>query len=931
MRRAATVRAAVAGGLLLALAQAARAQSSGDILGRVRDSVTGAGIHGAQVLLDRRLAALSDSAGGYRIRGVHSGWHAVTVRVIGYAVVTHDSVQVRAGEATLLDIVLAPQAVQLKEVTVQAAPDVVLDPLAVADAQRVTAGDLRRLPVSTLEEAVALSAGAVGESYRGGRLGEQAFVIDGLGVKDQFDASTGTLGLRVPPVILTEASLITNGFSARYGQAISGLINVVTKDGGDRWRGRASYETDRGLGPSLDHGLDRVVLEADGPLPGGIKLLGAVDATGRLDADPVNAPAPSDPALVAHDPRARQPYMLPHDGGEQIDAAGKLTVPFAGRQTLRLFALRSVGQQLLFDPAYKYDLAFAPAQRETGTLLSGHLQLVSPPTSATSVLADLRVGYFDRRFERGTLTAQPTDRFGAFTGSTWRFVGEGLAQRLDTAAADGPVPGFAVPEYSTATPWGVPAFFLGGGSDGEIAWNRFREIRGQLDVDLGLSRNADVYVGGELARQRVQTFQRVLSYLPVGDTVPPAAAADFSPTSGAAYAETQVRLQDIALTFGLRYDEFDTHAVGPGALRAGAHGSLNPRFAVSTVLHGATFVASWGRFSQAPDYQYLVDAAFDDTMRTGRFRVGNPDLGFEQATQYEFSLRVRPTAGTSLRVNGYVKQLEGLVASVPFGVNPDSTIFGNADYGSVKGVEILFDRSLKNGWGFKVAYTLQVATATASNSFELLRSIHLVGADTVSPGGVEFPLDYDRRHGLTVIGQGGTPRAFGPRLLGVRPLGGLEGAAIFRFASGLPYTRTDITGDTIVGGINGWRLPSQMTLDVLLRRPLRLLATRGSVYLDVRNLLGARNVLSVRRASGTPGMTGQQIQAAALAAYQAHPEAIPYESPRYRAWADTNHDGYVEGEAELLPLYLAAARDYYQPLFAYGPPRLVRLGVELIF
>ena len=61
------------------------------------------------------------------------------------------------------------------------------------------------------------------------------------------------------------------------------------------------------------------------------------------------------------------------------------------------------------------------------------------------------------------------------------------------------------------------------------------------------------------------------------------------------------------------------------------------------------------------------------------------------------------------------------------------------------------------------------------------------------------------------------------------------------------------------------------------------------------------------------------------------PEAIPYESPRYRAWADLDHNGYVDGPAELMPLYLAAARDYTQPIFAYGPPRLVRLGVELVF
>ena len=41
------------------------------------------------------------------------------------------------------------------------------------------------------------------------------------------------------------------------------------------------------------------------------------------------------------------------------------------------------------------------------------------------------------------------------------------------------------------------------------------------------------------------------------------------------------------------------------------------------------------------------------------------------------------------------------------------------------------------------------------------------------------------------------------------------------------------------------------------------------------------------------------------AAYQAHPEPIPYESPRYRRWADTDGDGLIAGQSELLPLYFA--------------------------
>jgi hypothetical protein len=103
------------------------------------------------------------------------------------------------------------------------------------------------------------------------------------------------------------------------------------------------------------------------------------------------------------------------------------------------------------------------------------------------------------------------------------------------------------------------------------------------------------------------------------------------------------------------------------------------------------------------------------------------------------------------------------------------------------------------------------------------------------------------------------------------------------------------------------------------------------VYLDVRNLFNAVNIEAVRRDVGSPGPSTGEIQTMATNAYNAHPEAIPYESPRYRAWADVNHDGYISGQAELMPLYLAAARDFTQPIFQYGPPRLFRIGVEFEF
>ena len=897
------------------------AQTSGAIAGNVRDAVTGQPMPQVRVVVDGRQTGNSDTTGAYRVREVRSGWHRVEALVIGYRAGRRDSVLVRAGETTIVDFVLQPVAMQLDSVVVEAAPDPVLDPLVVSDVQRITSEEIRRLPITTLEEAVSLAAGSVGSSYRGGRLGQQSFIIDGLGVKNGLDAANGPLGLRLPPDILTEASLVTNGFSARYGQALSALVNVVTKDGGDRWDGRVAYETDRPFGGTWDMGLDRLLVAADGPLPGGLGAAAVLDAQGQLDADPVNAPPPMDP----RDPRNGNPALLPHNSGERLDAGLKLRVPLGTKHTLRFFGLRSAEQRLLFDPAYKYDLDFAPAMRVTGTLLTGHLQ-----RATAGLTADLRFGAFDREFTRGTLASSPDYEVGAFTGERFRFVGEDLARAQDVATATAPIPGFRTPDYSVLTEWGVPAFFIGGGSRGEIAWNHYREYRGQLDLTIPAGNELDILLGGDIARQHVNTFQRVLGYLPAGDSItPPPTAADFVNTTGAAYFETALRGKDFGLVFGVRYENFSAAPVA-GAPPPKVQHTFNPRLAFSTVLKGATFVASWGRFSQAPDLQYLTDAAFDDTMRTGRYRRGNPNLGFEGATQYEFSLRTRPSAFTSLRINVFQKSLSGMVASVPLGIDPDSTIFGNSDYGTVRGAEAIVEREMHDWWGVRIAYTLQEANATATDAYQLVRRIRLdPSGDTINPARIEYPLDYDRRHAVTAILQARVPDAVGPQIGAMRPIAALEIATIVRYSTGLPYSRTNATGDTLIGLPNSYRLPAQSTIDLLIRRPLRIGGRRGSLYVDVRNLLNRQNVVLVRRDVGEPQPTPAVIQSLAGQAYQAHPEPIPYESPRYRAFADLDGNGLIEGPNELMPLYVAAAQDFSQGLFTYGPPRLIRLGVEI--
>jgi hypothetical protein len=909
--------------IALALALAPRneawGQSDAGLRGTVVEATTGRPVAGVRVTLTPgNRGAITNAQGGYSVPELRPGRYRVTARAVGYREDTRDSVSLAGGQTTVLDFVLRPEAVPLEQITVEAQRDPVLDPKVAATTRTITPADLRQLPVTTLEEAVELQAGVTGGSFRGGRVGQELFIVDGLGVKNQLDAAGGVLGLRIPAAALEEAALITNGFSARYGQALSGMVNVVTRDGPERLEGSVTYESDRPLGNGGDYGLDRVAASVGGPL-GPLRVLAVLDARARLDDDPVNAPPPTDTL----DPRFDSPWLLPHNSGEAIDLFAKATLPLGQRHVVRLLGAASDQRRLLFDPALKYDPDRGPAQEINGRLGLFQYQFASAPDSQAATVVDFRLGYFEKQALRAPLVSAPGYDFGGFTLGGFEFAGESLARARDTAATVAAVPGFAGPEPSVRSPWGVPGFFMTESPRGELLWNRFRELRLRLDAFLGRGPATDLRFGAEYSPQRVETFTRLEAFRPVADGAPAPRSSAFSPFAAAAYVEAQHRWDDLAITVGLRGDLFNARGAGTAAL-GGTKRAVSPRLAVSTILGRATVVASVGRFAQPPDFQYLVDAAFDDSLRTGRFRRGNPSLGFETATQYELHVRVRATGATAVRMGAYVKRLDGLVASVPVGLDPDSAVFGNADYGTVRGLETSIERTGPH-LDVRLSYVLQSAEATATNALDFFRRLRIspVG-DTIIPAVVTFPLDFDQRHQAVALLRARAPDAW-PGWIRATELG-----AVGRWSSGLPFSRTNLTADSIIGLPNSHRLPATWTVDVRLGRAFRIGGLDLELWADARNLTGRRNVVAVRRDTGSPAPGDVQIQAMADSAYAARPFPIPYESPAYRTAADTDGNGLVEG-AELREFYLRAARDYLQPLFAYGTPRLMRLGMRVGF
>ncbi len=110
----------------------------------------------------------------------------------------------------------------------------------------ISAEDIKNALVENVSDVVAQQAGIVKEDneihIRGGRTYENAFLLNGVSVQDPL-AGTG-FGLQLSANAIEEVDVITGGFNAEYGQATSGVVNVKTKEGGDKYSGYVSYKTD---------------------------------------------------------------------------------------------------------------------------------------------------------------------------------------------------------------------------------------------------------------------------------------------------------------------------------------------------------------------------------------------------------------------------------------------------------------------------------------------------------------------------------------------------------------------------------------------------------------------------------------------------------------------------------------------------------------
>jgi len=214
--------------LLILLTASNLFSQTGKITGHINDASTGEPLLGVNVLVEgTTMGAATNMDGYYVILNVRPGTYSLRASMIGYATKTISNLDVNIDQTTEANFELADQSIQTEEVVVVAVKPIIQKDVS-SSSININFESIEVLPVSSISSAIGLQAGIDGSSFRGGGADQTSWMLNGVSLRDERNNQSYT-GISLTSV--EEVQVLTGGFNAEYGEARSGIVNVVTKEG----------------------------------------------------------------------------------------------------------------------------------------------------------------------------------------------------------------------------------------------------------------------------------------------------------------------------------------------------------------------------------------------------------------------------------------------------------------------------------------------------------------------------------------------------------------------------------------------------------------------------------------------------------------------------------------------------------------------------
>lgn len=835
---------------LIMVSAQAFAGVTGKVSGTVVNEQNEEPVMGATVrVLGTDLVATTDEEGEYFIINVPSGKYDVSVTHVGYGSVTKKDVRVLLDLTSPVDFGLRQMAVELKREMVVYATEPPVQKDLTASKVIFTSDRLRNLPnVVNIQSVLFNYPGVVQDRdkdlhVRGGRAGQVAFFYDGFSVMDPFTANTG---IRIMPSALEELSLTSGGFTAEYGEALSGVVSAVTPEGGSNYHGRIrayqgathAYDVISGDWNSLDFNANRSVsFNFSGPVPG-------------LDSKRYT--------FFAAGEYLRDNGYLPHNSGVGYSGTAKLSAQPMPRLKLTanvkyydswgdLYTHRDVNGR-----SYDFNLDGLPSYEKNAYLggFSGNYAITDYSVLSTSI----------SRFKTNTLIA-PSHLLDKHW-SEWPGYSEDAEGNYDgTIHRDN-----YLNDADYSDPYEATGFATGDDFNPRYSWREAAYNAFATSYLSQINKRNQVKIGFDYTRYEVEwDAKQFYNSKPYGEIY------TSNPVYMSAFAQDKIEYDDFIINLGLRWDYRNadiSYNVTPDTVasyrEAKSQTRVSPRLGVSfPITDKSVMHFNYGLYYQAPQYSYMY-TNLDGDLNSGLPLLGNPDLAPEQTVAYELGLDHMINDGLRIDLTAYYKDIKDLVTTRKALADHPSyraTRFLNGDYGAVKGLDIAVDK-LANGSFFSasVAYSYMIATGNGSDALDPYYT-YLYSTEDSLPPMKEYSLDFDQRHTVTATLDIRMPADWRGKVFGMIVPGGWGINVKGYYGSGLPYTKADAMGNRF-GERNEGRLPANHTVDMRFNKDFRLGAQRQllSFFVEVDNLFNRRNVLDVYAYTGQPDTDNRRAQ-----------------------------------------------------------------------
>ncbi len=828
-------------GLLLIFPLLLSAGVTGKITGIVVDAGTSEPLIGVNVIIDGTgIGASTDIDGYYNIIGIPPGSYSIRASYIAYSLTILTDVKVMVDLTTEANFNLQPEVLEGSVVTVVArAPTVRKD--VTSTSYRVGAEEIEALQVENLSDLINLQAGVVEGHFRGGRSGEVMYIVDGIPINDSY---SGDVPLDVENDMIQAMEVISGTFNAEYGQAMSGIVNIVTKEGQDYLKGRVSSYFGDFLSNHNDvfnhinevnpMAINSIQFSLSGPLPmlfnipaNFSMLFRRYSSQGYLFGEQLFLPSDSS---NFNDPD--NPYVEQTGSGEVVALAPLLRETVQGKLTYKLYAKGKLNIS-----GYYQSKAYRDYDRSFKYNPEGNYQRVS-----SSYRASLQ---FTHLFSAASMIT--------INGSS------GLTEYGQYVYEDWEDPRYAPLWYSSGT--GSNGFSTGG----MRMWQHRRSNQdniGKIDFTSQVTKNQKIGAGVSLKQSNLWLHEFWFYFDENNKVIQPPDSSWYNnsyrhkPIEFSAFIQDKLELGEMIINAGLRYDFFDPDAFIPinfddprhSVLRqAATSAQLSPRLGIAYPITDLGVIHfSYGHFFQIPAYEHLyINPDFEvsliqiegDQPPRGRFNaMGNAELQPQKTVSYEIGLKQGLTQNLTIDVTAFNKDIRDLI-----GMEVHDDIFGgryfrfiNRDYANVRGITVAFEqRQTPGGFGFGIDYTYQSATGNSSDPNE--EWIRQQVNPPIESEKKRVILDWDQTHSLNLSA---TTTQAGYRI-----------SLIGKMGSGLPYTRSSARYSNRI--YNGEREPMTLTLDFNIAKEVEIAGLNLSPYIKITNLLDRKNTKDVYDSSGS--------------------------------------------------------------------------------